>query len=195
MSQEHRFSSQDPEFALLGMAQMLTGVDYPNNPVGVGAAEAMLKAQHAIVMPPVRSRATLLHLVAQRDPIIQMSEHKATLSLEADDYETALQAANHLHAYGDIDYKDSLGGEVFDLSLRTHRTFAEKIRGRFSANDPYLRFAGRQIFMEIEELRRLGNQPQELILLRGIVHTVALNGTLGEKAKRQFDPYALVEIK
>lgn len=96
---------------------------------------------------------------------------------------------------GEIDYKDSLGGEAFDLSLRTHRAFAERIRDRFSVSDLHLRLKGHQIFAEIEMLRQQGNSLKELELLRGVIHIVALNGTLGDKAKQKFDPFAVVQVE
>lgn len=51
------------------------------------------------------------------------------------------------------------------------------------------------MFSEIEQLRSQGNQQRELELLRGVIHTVALNGTLGEGTKQRFDPSALVHIE
>ena len=195
MCPERSFSPQDPEFAFIGMAQMFTGEDYPNNPRGLSAAKAVLVAQHERIMPPAPTRAKLQQLIAQKDPVIEVTEQMAALALGTDDYETALTAANFLHAFGDIDYKDSLGGEVFELSLRTHRALTERIRDRFAARDPFLRVTGGQIFAEIEQLRRQGNSPRELELLRGIIHTVAVNGTLGEGAKQKFDPFAVVHIE
>ena len=146
---ERPFLPMDPEFAVIGMAHMFTGVNYPNNRQGLADARAALVAQHESVMPPVPTRARLQQVVAQREPVIGMAEQMAALALDDDDYETALAAANHLHAFGDIDYKDSLGGHAFDLSLQTHRALAERIRERFSTRDPYLRVVGGQMFREI----------------------------------------------
>lgn len=195
MSQERQFPPIDPEFAFLGLAHLFTGIDYPHNPQGLRDATAALRSQHEKVMPPTRTRVQLLHIVAQRDPIIRTTEQMAAIALDADDYETALSTANHLHAYGEIEYKDSLGGEAFDLSLKTHRALAERIRDRFSASDSYLMFAGTKMFTEIEQNRQKGNFPRELELLRGFIHMTALNGTLGEKARQQFDPFAIVQIE
>ncbi len=195
MSPERSYTPRDPEFAFLGMAHMFTGIDYPNNPQGLNAATAALREQHERIMPPAPTRARLQQVVAQRDPLIRMTEQMAAIALDADDYEAALLSANHLHAYGEIDFKDSLGGEAFDLSLRTHRALAERIRNRFSSSDPYLRVVGGQMFTEIEQLRNQGDSPRELELLRGIIHTAALNGTLGAEAKQRFDPFAVVHIE
>lgn len=195
MSQEHQFSPREREIAFLGIAHKFTGINFPYNAQGLRAATAALRSQHEKIMPPTHTRVQLLQIVAQQDPIIRTTEQMAAIALEEDDYEAALSTANHLHAYGEINCKDSLGGEAFDLSLRTHRALAEKIRDRFSASDSYLRFAGTKMFAEIEENRQKDNFVRELELLRGLIHMTAINGTLGEKAKQQFDPFAIVQIE
>lgn len=195
MSQERQSSPIDPEIVFLELAHMFTGINYPHNPQGLRDATAALRSQHEKVMPPIHTRVQLLQIVAQRDPIIKATEQMAAVALDSDDYGAALSTANHLHAYGEIDYKDSLGGEAFDSSLKAHRAIAEKIRDRFSASDSYLMFAGTKMFTEIEQNRQNGNFVRELELLRGFIHMTALNGTLGEKAKQQFDPFAIVQIE
>lgn len=195
MSPERSYSPRDSEFAFIGMAHMFTGVSYPNNSQGLSDATAALRAQHERVLPPAPTRARLQQVVARRDPLIRMAEQMAAIALNTDDYGAALTAANHLHTYGEIDYKDSLGGEIFELSLMIHRALAEIIRDRFSACDPYLRMVGGQMFAKIEQLRAEGDAPRELELLRGVIHMTALNGTLGEEAKQNFDPFAVVKIE
>lgn len=192
---ERPFSPRDPEFALIGLAQTFIGLNYPNNRQGLIAARAALVVQHERVMPPAPTRARLKQVVAQREPVIGITEQMAAIAIDADDYEAALAAANYLHAFGDIDYKDSLGGQAFELSLRTHRALSERIRDRFSALDPFLRIAGGKMFREIEQLRQQNDSPRELELLRGLIHMIALNGTLGEEAKQKFDPFAVVQIE
>lgn len=192
---ERSFTPQDPEFAVIGMANMFFGREFPNSRQGLNEALSALRVQHEKVMPPTSSRTQLLQIVVQKDPVIETTEQMAAIALEDDDYESALLTANHLYAYGEADFNDSLGGEAFRLSLSTHRLLAQRIRDKFSTQDPYLRVAGQMMFSEIEQLRSQGNKQRELELLRGIIHTVALNGTIGESAKQRFDPSALVHIE
>ncbi|GEM_PF-5617861 len=195
MSQERRFNPLDKESAYIQMARSFTGENYPDNKTGLKNAKAAMEAQHEKIMPPTRSREQLIRIVAQKNPIIETNEQFAAIAMEEDDYETALGTTNHLFAYGDIDYKDSLGGEAFNLSLRAHRALAEKIRENFSTRDLYLRSAGNKVFAEIEQLSIQGEFAKELEVLRGVIHMVAINGTLGEKAKQRFDPFAIAKLE
>ncbi len=195
MNPERPFSSGQPEFAIIGMARMFVGHEFPNNRLGFAAAMALLREQHDRTLPPAPTRTRLQQVVAQEDLVITVTEQFAALALDQDDWETALMGANHLYAYGDTDLKDALGGRTFALSLQHHRALAERIQARFTATDRYLSGIGVPMAAEIEELRARGDTQRELELVRGLIHIVALNGTLGEEAKRQFDPFAVFNIE
>jgi hypothetical protein len=45
---------------------------------------------------------------------------------------------------------------------------------------------------DIEARRERQDYHEELKLLRGLIHTVALNGTLRERAKQKFDPFVVL---
>lgn len=107
---ERQFTPFDPEFAAIGMAHMFFGREFPSSQQGLNEALASLRLQRESIMPPTSTRAQLLQLVAQRDPIIETTEQMAAIALSDDDYEAALLTTNHLYAYGDVDFKDSLGG-------------------------------------------------------------------------------------
>lgn len=195
MNPERPFSSGQPEFAVIGVARMLTKIEFPNNRLGYATAIALLKEQHDRTQPPTATRLQLQQLVAQEDLVIQMTEQFSAIALDDEDWQFALMGANHLHAYGDIDLKDSLGGRAFALSLQHHRALAERIRAKFTTTDRFLSGVGAPMIAEIEALRTKGDTQRELELVRGLIHTVALNGTLGEEAKRQFDPFAVFNIE
>ncbi|OGY12399.1 MAG: hypothetical protein A3F61_04045 [Candidatus Blackburnbacteria bacterium RIFCSPHIGHO2_12_FULL_41_13b] len=195
ISPERPFSSGQPEFAIIGMARMFAGREFPNNRYGLAEAMVLLREQHERTLPGLIG-ARLHYMVAQDDLlVVATTEQLASLALENDDYQDALMGANYLYAYGDVDFRGSLGVGAFALSLGYHRAFAERVRDRFSSVDPYLTTFGEQMFEEIQGIRTRGDTYRELGLLRAIVNTVALNGTLGEKAKQQFDPFAVFYIE
>jgi hypothetical protein len=189
------FTPLDVEFAVIGMAEAFSGADFPNDRQGLHLALIALQEQHDKVQPPVPDLLKITEVVIERDPIIKLSEQMAAMGTESEDYELALAATNNLFAFGEADYQDSLGGDAFGLSVRAHRDLARHIVEKYSATDPYLRVAGLQVLDEALADLDHGDAHRGLKVIRGLIHTVALNGTLGEAAKAKFDPYALLNIQ
>lgn len=190
MTRESSFSPQDPEFAYIGMAQQFTGQNYPNNESGLEQARAALEVQHQSTLPPIIDKMQAYELIKE-GAVIDMTEQMAALAIRDGDYDAALLTTNHLFFYGDIDFQDSMGGRAFNHSLNLHRALAEKIQIEFGARDQFLRFLQRSVFSDAEQLRRQGSYDRELQILRGFVHMVALDGTLGSEARKRFDPHAV----
>src|SRR5215211_1947158 len=113
MSPEQRFTPMDEEFAIIGMASTFLGREFVNDRIGYENALEALREQQAKVAPPADA-ARISQLVAQQEPVVEITEQMAALALAQGDYETALSAANHLYAYGEVDFQDGLGGRAFD---------------------------------------------------------------------------------
>lgn len=184
-----------PEFGFINepwreitqIGREFTGVDYSDDRRGYNNALSALKAQHArvkLALPPDLIR----ELVRRNDPIIGQTATRVVEALNQSAWADALRDANALYAYGDIAYKDFTGGEALDSALAVHRTFSGRLRERFGTTDPYLRNFVIRMDPEIAVLRQGGRKAEELELIRGNIHTVALNGTLGDEAKQYFDP-------
>lgn len=188
------FTPMDPELAIIGMAHAFLGIDFSNDRPGLQLALAALEEQHARVQPPVPDQLRITEVVVERNPVIRVSEQMAAIGIESEDYELAIGATNNLFAFGEADYQDSLGGEAFGLSLNAHLDLARHIVEKFSEVDPFLRVAGRRVFEEASTDCEQGDSHKGLGVLRGLIHTVALNGTLGEAAKSKFDPYSVVQM-
>lgn len=180
----------EARIAIIGMASMLTGRKFDNSPAGFEMAIGLLTAQHEKVQPPA-IRTRLYKAVSNNDPIIDFSEQMFALALHENDFFTALSASNHLFAYAEIDYNDSLGNHALALALRSHRDFAKIILEQFSNRDPYLKMFGSVVFDDAKKLGEEGDTWKEIILLRGLIHLIAINGTLGIETKEHVDPFAL----
>lgn len=183
---------READAAAITIASQFIGKEIPFTDMGTRAARVILEAQHKKILPSI-DRVVIQRAVAVHDPIIELTEQTASLSLSEEDFETALLGANHLYAYAEIDHNDSMGGRSLNLALRVHRQFTEVIQGRFLTTDPYLRIGWQRISPDIERFRKSADYLSELQLLRGVVNMVAFNGTLGEKAKSWFDPFAILQ--
>lgn len=191
---EPAFLPEDAQYVVIAMANILFGIDYSNDQTGFELALSALNEQHARVQPPVSDQFGVAGLVVRQNPVIKRSEEKAATAVGDGDYGLALEYTNHLFVFGETDYLDSLGGRAFTSSLRVHLDFARLIVERFSANDPYLQVTGRRSYEEAKVQYDHGNFYQGLAQLRGLIHIAALAGTLGDAAKSNFDPYAIVRI-
>lgn len=185
------FGRNDPELAIISMANMFFGKVFPNNRAGFAEAIQGLREQQQRIKNPM-PRNKILQMVANNDPQIFHTEHMVARALEANDVEAALLLLNHLFEYGEIAHQDFAQSQPFELSLNMHRKLAARLRTEYAKVDPYLREHGEAMFTEIEQLREEGNFHRELQLLQGIIHAVVVNGTLGEEAKKHFDPFAII---
>lgn len=194
MIPELEFSLGDPRNVPVTVAKKFTGEQFPHTNAGLEAAMVVLTTQHEKTLPPGQTPLLLHQIVARKDSIIRETEQMSALALAEGDFEAAILTANYLHAYGEIDYQDSLGGEAFELSLRTHRALSGMVFSRFAHVDPFLRVAAPRLLTDLDALKKTGKTAEEIKILRTIIHEAALNGTLGEDAKQQFDPFAVVAI-
>ena len=184
----------DPRFSFISMASMLTGEIYGLNNSGLQEATTALRTQHAKISLQMAPE-TLRRTVETKDPVIKATEESAVKSIKEGDFEAALESANYLNEYAEIDYKDSLGGEALQLSLETHRLFAATVLARYSDVDPFLKRGFPGMVSDITYAAATKNFAKELELIRGMIHMTALNGTLGEGAKQKFDPFAIGTIE
>ena len=191
-SPENRFGSQYEDFAFLGLAGLVTGRDFPNSQDGLTEAIAAMQIQHQKVMPNF-SYDEAAYLVSQWEPV-HVAEVMGQSALSAEVFDEVLYFSNQLFVFGEVDLQRDLGNRAFQISLQFHRQFADLIRERFSGTDPYLIMAGKATYSDIEKLREAGDEQVELTILRGVIHMIALNGTLGGKAKEQVDPMAIASL-
>ena len=191
-SPENRFGPQDREYGFLGLAERVSGRNFPNTDDGFTEAIAAMQEQHQKVMPGFSHDEVAL-LVNQWESV-HLAEVLAHMTLRNEKLGEAVYFSNQLFVYGEVDLQRDLGNRAFQISLSFHRQFANLIKERFSKTDPYLIEAGRVTFSDIDQSREIGDQQLELSVLRMVIHGVALNGTLGEKAKENVDPMALVSF-
>lgn len=193
MSQEEgRFRPSDPEFAFLGVAGALAGRMFENSDQGYTEAIATMQARHQQVMP--RYTPEEVEVLVRRGEPVEIAEALGELSLDRGEFADAMFFGHQLYAYGEVDRQRDLGNQAFQTSLRFHRSMAEEIERRFGEVDPYLRMSGRETLVDAQRLREVGDEEDELRVLRGLVGVVALNGTLGEEAKENVDPMAIMRF-
>jgi len=190
-------SKRDPQSALnrmavLGMANMFFGRRFPNDDAGYEAAVLALYEQHVKIQPRVPDQLRITEVVIEENPLIVFSEDMIDAGLDDSDYEVVMTAANYLFVFGEADYNDSLGGRAFQASWGAHSKIAAHIREKFGDSDPYMLGGGERMITEIAEMERVDTH-RGLQLARGLIHTVAFNGTLGPEARQQFDPYAVLQ--
>lgn len=192
-NQERNFYSS-PKDVLFGIASKFTGKHYQRNRWGEEEAFIVLQNQHKEVMPEITG-LQLFRDILRKPQTVRLIGQMAVSALDQDNYPQALYSANYACKYAETDYMDCLGGGAIEIALKVHRIFAEKIREAFFYNDPFLKRHEGNMLVEINDLRRQENHMGELVILREMVHSVALNGTLGEEAKRFFDPFALLDVR
>jgi len=192
MTGPERSTPPGAQFAILGMAQMYFGREFSNTDAGFEAAIKALDEQHVRVQPPVPDKLRITEVVRDEHPVIDIAEQMADMGIALEDYELALTAANHLYAFGDVDYQDFLGGRAFNAALQVHRRFYDLVNERFSDVDPYLRGAGQIMSADIADMQAQGKLYEELRLRRAVIHMLAFNGTLGDAARALFDPFAVI---
>lgn len=190
-AEDRVYHPEDPEYAFIGLASHFT-TRLPQTVQGYIRAIAILQEQHQKIMP--KFAYDVLKQSASDSTIVDTIEQMASLSISSHDYSTALDMANYLYILGDIDQNENLGNHAFEKSFAFHKTFGDIILHEYSSTDPYLQFAGAAIMTDITKYEEIGNDQEALNLLRGLIHTVALNGTLGKDAKSFIDPMAIVSF-
>lgn len=146
------------------------------------------------LMPPESVDLTTHRKIASHGAgvMITVIENVASDALYERDYHKALEVGNHLYFYGELAYQDNLQSLAYIQAVGFHSEFAHKVLKEFGDRDSYLQRSGEIAFKELEVARVSKDHHRELEIARGIVHSVALNGTLGDKAKRAVDPLAIV---
>lgn len=175
----------DRSKAITVIAGALTGEVFPFNTRGIASAQAVLDLQHQRTTPSL-SEEGMTQMIRNNNPIFPLLEQSARSSIGSKDFSTALRAANHLNAYGEVDVEKHLGGKAFDSSLNVHR----RLVGEVCRNVPFSGFGGRGLG-RANDFRQQGNHVAELGVLRDIIHTAVFNGYLGNTARSHFDPRAL----
>jgi hypothetical protein len=180
---------------LLEMAFIFDRVDYceGGSKKEIQRAKDILTAQHRKVMP--KFTRDKMHMLAQNESLINMISQTFHNAFLKDDLATSLRYLNNLHAFGNFDYLDSLGGKAFTASLEAHRTFAKRISDDFIDKSQLLSPYKESMLDEVAVYREQNEPSKELGKLRQLIHITALEGSLGEKAKQQFDPFAVIAIE
>lgn len=195
LNREIEPSPEDKDGILLEMAFMFDGVDYCNGGTReeLQRAKKILIDQHRKVMPKFTREK--VYVLAQNDSLINAFSQTFHNALLKDNLSVALGSLNSLHAFGNMDYNDSLGGKAFAASLEAHRAFAKKIFNDFIDYSQHLSPLKKSMLVEIAHYREQREPAKELSKLREIIHLTTLHGVLGEDPKRQFDPFALKIIE
>jgi hypothetical protein len=190
---EREFRPGSIEADVMAIVRKFTGTPYPLNSFGLTLAHIDMQNQHA----RVRLRTPISEvrgLVIRKDPIIRSTAEDTMQFGVARQYAQALQSANFLHEYGAVDHQDSLGGEALNLSLNAHRLLMGMLLTDFRETDSFLSTKWDRLSPEIDRSVEAGDRAREEYLLRMAIHSVVLNGTLGEDAKEYWDPYALITV-
>lgn len=194
---ERPFSFGHNEINTIILAHSFTGEDLPEDMNGYIRAKEVLEEQHQRVRFTVPPEVSTRIVSEGGDSFsINTLDTLARLSIQTGDYDTAMATSNQLYFLGDIDYQDGLGGgAIFTKSLETHRLFAERVEERFGGQNMYLRTAGKHLFVESTAAHSRGDFVTEQMHLRGIIHSLALDGTFGPDVKKRVDPYAILTQK
>ncbi|MBI3341599.1 hypothetical protein HY024_00590 [Candidatus Curtissbacteria bacterium] len=189
--------SQTPESSLVALAQMVFGEQFE---VTDEVIEAILKRflqRHNQLLPPGSAQVGEHRKIALHPLIVSGIEEVAEDALNDGDYLQALERANDLNFYGELALAAD-GDNMAFMNVLTvagfHRDFANHVRERFGASDPYLVAHGQETFNAMDAAWKGRDFHRALVIGRGIVHRVVLNGTLGAEAREAFDPLALIGI-
>ncbi len=192
MYQERRITPQDNEFRFIELADTFFQRSFPSTDHGYTAARKALIEQSKKVTPSPTTQE-LIRRNSEKG-FFRKFETGITKALEEERYALALKNANQLYAYGEVDRRDfgsSYG--IYGLSLKAHRTLADNVITRFSDQDQYLTTNSVQITDKYRCLKKRDDHG-ELMFLRRVIHRVALNWTLGDSARQQFDPFAVLRM-
>lgn len=192
---EFERSLNENDGVLLEMAFLFDGVDYceGGSKKELQRAKDILNQQHRKVMP--KFTRDKMFVLARNDSLINAFLQTFNNALSKNNFPDALGSLNSLYAFGNIVYMDSLSGKGFAASLEAHRTFADRILHDFIDNSQLWAPYKKSMLNEVAVHRKQGGPAKELGKLRQIIHLTALEGTLGEAAKQQFDPFAVVAIE
>lgn len=180
---------------LLELAFMFDGVDYceGGSKKELQRAKDVLTAQHRKVMP--KFTKDKMYILSQNESLINAFSQTFHHAILKNNLAIALGSLNSLYAFGNMDYNDSLGGKAFYATLEAHRTFADIILNDYIDDNQILSPLKKRMLAEIAHYREQNEPLKEVNKLRQIIHVTILDGTLGEDAKRQFDPFAIVAIE
>jgi hypothetical protein len=188
---ESEYRPESKAAHIIRAARKFTDRQYPLNGFGLTIALTDLQNQY------LRTRLTtprpeVVRLVRSRAPIIEETANESLEASATGRYAEALRTANMLHGYAEVDMEERLGGEAVNLSLNAHRTLlglagldpdaAERVT-------PELR----RIAAAVQAASYEGEREKEYGLVRKAVHTMVLDGILGEEAKEHWDPYAVIK--
>ncbi len=195
MAVEGDFPADSPRYKVIDVARKFSGLSIPPNSDGYRDAIKILEVQMEAVLPPERDKIQLYRLIAQRDPVVVLTEQRFYQGFFGGDNGLALEALNHLSVYGEVDYNDFAGDYALPSALLTHRAVLERIKSEIWARSFFIRQQGGRILADIERFKARQDRKREINHMRALIHNVVLEGNLGKEAKRQFDPSAVFSFK
>lgn len=199
---EEEFKPQTLEYSIIQLARKMFGVKHRATPANLRMILPVLIDQHRRVTtvqgsPNIKEVADILSerleiLALNMNPVVRNSLGKV--------HGDVLMLANRIHVIAqnnDSDPTVNMNNRI--ISWRVHEALAGLLLQRYS-DDPFLNSVSGLITEERKKLRRQVVDPvptlEQLAAMtafdRGIVHAVALNDTLGEHARDQVDPFAIL---
>ena len=193
MSKEYSPDISINQQSVITIASEFSQLNLEMNDKGYQNACEILIEQHKRISFPFReTREDLLQLATNESNTTQFVETRDELGIDVSNYYNALTNANNLFNCAQKDIQESLNYFMFNFALKNHRKLFNNIYVNFKMTDPLLTKSGIKILNELEMVVNSNDQVNELHILRGVIHRIALNGTLGDEAKKCFDPFALV---
>jgi len=150
--------------------------------------------RHFELMPPYLNDTATHRGIAEHPLIPHEMANIAQDELDREDFGKALEHGNHTYYYGELAHQDGLSPFALILSFVFHKNFTRAIVERFKDQDPTLRNSGEETLRKIKEFEAIKDLHSAVELSRALIHMTALQGILGEDARKAVDPLAIVAI-
>lgn len=150
---------------------------YEYSPDGYQAAVAFLN-NHQRTLRGMLPGDGLRNFIVERGGISNIAGSFAK-SLRDGDPIHAFYLLNPIYFCGEADRMDGLGGMAETVSLLAHRAFQAMLFERFARIDPILIRNATALSQALQVVRGVGGMTDEIMASRVVIHSIALNGTLG----------------